>query len=320
MPYGLMPGQPEEGVGQMAGQPEQIPGQLMQQPMGGPAWDPSGSMGVNPYQGLPQPYQALDAEYHALHEEEAAHKLEELDRASKFRRALGMITETFATIAGRDDIAALSRKQMEKEDEERAQRVQAQILAHVGMRALERERSETSMEFAKLASGEERARMTQEGLDRRHQEGIESRERIAGASEASEKARHEESMALRRDAEARRQDAEKRRQAEAKERADREARDREEKGKPKSGFAKTFLAQIEKQPAGTQLDEIENLGRRLKAGEAQLSREDFILLDTRRRILQKQKEDEERKKHERDLAQRRAKASSSSGLLGALGL
>lgn len=89
--------------------------------------------GLNPQQ------QQLYGEYMALHQDEAQKKLDELDKSAKFRRALGMLTETFATIAGRPDIASVMHKQLVDEDQKRAEQIQAGILAQIGQRALQRE-------------------------------------------------------------------------------------------------------------------------------------------------------------------------------------
>lgn len=148
MPYGLM------GFG---GDQESEDGGLLNSPgppdMGGQSMlQPQDSLmdfstdetfyGGNPYERLGVGQQALDAEYHSQVGQEAEHKIAELDKAAKFRRAVSMLTETFATIAGRPDIAQLAQKQMVMEDKERADQVHSQILAHVGLRAIEREKQQ----------------------------------------------------------------------------------------------------------------------------------------------------------------------------------
>jgi hypothetical protein len=115
-----------------------------------------------PVDGLSAEQKALYGEYLALHGNEAQVKLAELDRAAKFRRALSMIQEAFATVTGRPDIAAVARQQIIREDVERANAVQGQILAKVGQRAIEREheqaaRSKGTLEDKQEHSAEGRA-------------------------------------------------------------------------------------------------------------------------------------------------------------------
>lgn len=105
----------------------------------------------DPMDFLSQDQQGLEAEYHAMHREEVGHQVEELDRSAKFRKALAMMTQTFATIAGRPDIAAQSHKMQLMEDEDRARKTSQQMLAHVGLRAIEKENTEKA--FRKEMAG-----------------------------------------------------------------------------------------------------------------------------------------------------------------------
>lgn len=79
-------------------------------------------------------------------------QLQELDKAAKFRRALSMIQETFATITGREDIAARVRQQIVNEDHQRAAAVESQILARVGRQALEEDRIKQQAQRQALAA------------------------------------------------------------------------------------------------------------------------------------------------------------------------
>jgi hypothetical protein len=136
-------GAPEETGGGGGGGQFQMPQPGTPAPMDAPLIglpEHSGFFYADPTQGLNPQQQTLLGEYAALHGSEAQMKVKELDNAAKFRRAMGMLTEMFATLNGRPDIGALARSNMVREDMQRSREVQGQILAQIGQRSIDRER------------------------------------------------------------------------------------------------------------------------------------------------------------------------------------